>query len=75
LGFGVPGVWDSGWWGNTCVKNLSQVAVEVCAKFGGDWSGGSCTKEGHRYKQSFFIDIGKSYGLGRDPSLLLTFRK
>jgi len=25
--------------------------VEVCAKFGGDWSGGSGVKRGHRYKQ------------------------
>jgi len=26
--------------------------VEVCAKFGGDWSGGLRLKEGHRHKKS-----------------------
>jgi len=33
--------------------------VEVCTKFGRDWFGGSCVKEGHRYKQSVLhIKIG-----------------
>jgi len=32
--------------------------VEVCAKFGGDWSGGLRMKEGHRYIGTVsFIDI------------------
>jgi len=31
-------------------KNLNL--MEVCAKFGGDWSGGSLVKEGHTYIQS-----------------------
>jgi len=35
-----------------CVKNLSWVGVEVCSKFGGDWSGGSRVKEGYRYEGS-----------------------
>jgi len=34
--------------GHACVKNLPRVGGEVCAKFGGDWSGGSCVKRGHR---------------------------
>jgi len=46
----------SDWWGQTCVKNLSWVGVEVCTKFGGDWVGGLRVKEGYmyllRYKQS-----------------------
>jgi len=41
----------SGCRGHTCVKNLPcQVGVEVCAKFGGDWSSGLRVKEGHRYR-------------------------
>jgi len=32
--------------------------VEVCAKFGRDWSRGLPVKEGHRYKQSvLYIEI------------------
>jgi len=46
---GYPGVRGSGWWGHACVKNLSWVGVEVCAKFGRDWFGGSSVKEGHIY--------------------------
>jgi len=44
--------------------------VEVCAKFGGDWSGGSLVKEGnryiHRYKQSvlYILNFGKNYIFG-----------
>jgi len=34
------------------VLRTFRVGVEVCAKFGGDWFGGSGVKEGHRYKQS-----------------------
>jgi len=53
LGFGVWGtpesgghrVWGSGWQGQTCVKNLPRAGVEVCAKFGEDWSGGSRVKK------------------------------
>jgi len=53
LEFGVP-------WGPgvglvrscLCYKNHPWVGGKVCAKFGGDWSGGSLVKEGHRYKQS-----------------------
>jgi len=45
---GYPGVWGLGWWGHSCVKNLSRVGVEVCAKFGGDWSGSSGVKRGNR---------------------------
>jgi len=33
-------VQGSGLWDHACVKNLSRVGGEVCAKFGGDWSGG-----------------------------------
>jgi len=44
------------WQGHNCVKNLPQVSVEVCAKFVGDWFGGSCMKEGHRYSL-FYIFI------------------
>jgi len=40
LGFGVWGT-QLGWQDHACVENLSQVGGEVCAKFGGDWSGGS----------------------------------
>jgi len=36
---GYPGVRGLGYQGQTCVKNLSWVGVEVCAKFGEDWSG------------------------------------
>jgi len=49
LEFGVQG---SGWCGYACAKNHPWVGGEVCAKFGGDWSGGSGVKEVHRYKQS-----------------------
>jgi len=31
------------------VKNLPCVDVEVCTKFGGDWSGSFHVKEGHMY--------------------------
>jgi len=45
------GVWvtlgrRTGWQSHTCVKNLG---VEVCSKFGGDWSRGSCVIEGNRH--------------------------
>jgi len=35
--------------------------MDVCTKFGGDWYGRLCVKEGHRYIQSkvyslFYID-------------------
>jgi len=43
------GVRGSGWWGHACATNHPWVGVEICAKFGGDWSGGSGVKEGHRY--------------------------
>jgi len=49
---GYPGVRGSGWRGFACAKNHPWVGGEVCAKFGGDWLGGSLVKEGHRYKQS-----------------------
>jgi len=49
---GYPGVWGSGWRGHKCVKNLPRIGGEVCAKFGGDWSGSLHVKRGHRYKQS-----------------------
>jgi len=39
LSFGVWGTSGSGWRGGACDKNLPQVGVEVCAKFGGDGSG------------------------------------
>jgi len=63
-----PGVRGSGWRGQTWVKSLSRVGVEVCAKFGGDWSGGSRVNEGHRkahkYKQSvLYICIDEGDGL------------
>jgi len=41
-----------GWQGHACVKNLPRVGREVCAKFGGDWSGDSGVKRVDRYKQS-----------------------
>jgi len=34
-----PGIRGLGWQGQTCVKNLPQVGVEVCTKFGRDWYG------------------------------------
>jgi len=37
-----------GWRGQTCVKSLPLVGMEVCTKFGGDWYGGLRVKEGHR---------------------------
>jgi len=37
-----------GWQGHACVKNLPWVGGEVCGKFGGDWSGSSGMKRGHR---------------------------
>jgi len=44
----------SGWQGQSCVKNLPRVgaerSVQNLVEIG---SGGSCVKEGHRYKQSF----------------------
>jgi len=49
---GYPRLRELGCQGNTSVKNVPQVGVEVCTKFGGDWSYGSRVKEGHRYKQS-----------------------
>jgi len=49
---GYPGVQGSGLQGHACVMNLPWVGVEVCGKFGGDWSGSSGVKSGHRYKQS-----------------------
>jgi len=52
LDFGVWGSWGLGLRGHACVKNLPQVVGEVCAKFGGDWSGGSGVKRGHMYKHS-----------------------
>jgi len=55
LGFEVWGtqvVQGLGWQGHACVKNFSRVGGEVCAKFGGDWSGGSGVKRVHRYKES-----------------------
>jgi len=45
---GYPRVRGWGWWGHTCVKNLSRVGVEVCTKFGGDWYCGTRRKEGYR---------------------------
>jgi len=45
---GYPGVRGLGWQGHTCIKNLSRVGVEICTKFGGDWSSGSRVKEGHK---------------------------
>jgi len=49
LEFGVPRcqVRGLGWRGHTCIKNLPRVVGEACAKFGGDWFGGSHMKEGH----------------------------
>jgi len=47
---GYPRVQKLGWWDHTCVKNLTCVGVEDCAKFGGDWSGSLCVKEGYRFK-------------------------
>jgi len=46
----------SGWRGHTRVKGLPQVGVEVCTKFGGDWSGSSRVKEGHWYIYMFYIE-------------------
>jgi len=49
--FGVWGTLGSGglgWCGHACAKNHPWVGGEVCAKFGGDWSGGSGVKKGHR---------------------------
>jgi len=43
-----PGIQGSGLRGHACVKNLPRVGGEVCAKFGGDWSGSSGVKRGHR---------------------------
>jgi len=51
-GCGTWGPLGSGWQGHTCVKNIPRVGVEVFAKFGGDWSGGSHVKKGDSYKQS-----------------------
>jgi len=52
--WGTPGQ-ESGGRGR-CVKNLPRVGVQVCAKFGGDWSRGLLVKEGHieldKYKRS-----------------------
>jgi len=48
LEFGVPRGPGFGFRGHACVKNLPLVGSEVCAKFGGDWSGGSGVKKGHR---------------------------
>jgi len=59
LGFrvwGTPGSGGSGWQGQTCVKHLPQVGVEVCAKFGGDWSRVSPVKEGHIGTNNLFIN-------------------
>jgi len=55
LGFGVWVTQESG--GQTCIKNLPWVVVEVFAKFGGDWSDGSHVKEGHRYKQNYLSSM------------------
>jgi len=49
--FGYPGVRGLGWRGHACVENLPRAGGEVCAKFGGDLSGGSGVKRGHRYMQ------------------------
>jgi len=35
--------------GGLVLVNLPKVGVEVCRKFSGDWYGGLCVKEGHRY--------------------------
>jgi len=43
---GYPGIQGFDWHDHACVKNLPQVGEEVCAKFGGDWSGGSHVKRG-----------------------------
>jgi len=51
-----PGVRGFSWRGHTCVGNLPCVGGEVCAIFGGGWSGGSHMKEG----QSVYIDIKTS---------------
>jgi len=56
--FGVWGTPGLSLQGHACVKNLPRVGGEVCAKFSGDWSGGSGVKRGHRYKQSLlYIEI------------------
>jgi len=47
LGSGVWGTPRSR--GHACVKNLPSDGREVCAKFGGDWSGSSGVKRAHRY--------------------------
>jgi len=60
LEFGVPWGPGLGWRSHACAKNHPWVGGEVCAKFGGDWSGGSGVKEGHRYigtNSLFFIYI------------------
>jgi len=46
---GYPGVCGLGWRGHSCAQNFPRVGGEVCTKFGGDWSGGSPVKRGHRY--------------------------
>jgi len=56
---GYTGAQGSGWRGHACVKNLPLVGGEVCAKFGGDWSGGWGVKRGHRYivtNSRFYIE-------------------
>jgi len=49
LSLGYPGVQGSSWQGHACVKKLPWVGGEVCAKFGGDWSGSLGMKRGHIY--------------------------
>jgi len=48
--------------------------VEVCAKFVGDWSGGSLVKDGHvevrRYKQSLCFIESRNYN---ERKLTITF--
>jgi len=41
------------------LRTYLELAFEVCTKYGGDWSGSSCVKEGHRYisTNSLFIYI------------------
>jgi len=46
LGYFRSGSWVGGV--HTCVENLPGVGGEVCAKFGGDYSGSSGVKEGQR---------------------------
>jgi len=58
LEFGVPRGQGVRLQGHACVNDLPWVGVEVCAKFGADWFGGSGMKEdtgtyiGSWYKQS-----------------------